>query len=154
MQINLAEVLWLLVLAFVMVGVPALVLKLVTIWFVRADSHRRRFHLFGLSIMGSALAGAVSIVCYTILSHLLEFPAPGGQFVPRTAVFLATVAILIGLVSASDGLLWRRFARRNSAQPWDAGPVWLIAGNAWILWATWLMDQYRAVQQFNINNGD
>jgi len=149
MQPLMRDVLGLLMLAFVFVGVPALILKLSAIWSVPAERNRPRLTLLAMSIGGSALAGAATIVCYSMLSRLLEFPAPGGQYVPSTAVFLATVAILVGLVSASDGLLWRRYARHNSAQSWRAGAVWLIAGNAWILWATWLMDQYRAVQLFN-----
>lgn len=139
----------LLLLAFVVVGVPALILKLTAIWFVPSVGDKPRLLLLALSVGGSALAGTAAILCYAVLSRLLEFPAPNMQYLPRPIVFVATVALLVGLVGAADGLLWRRFSRTNNAQPRHTKAAWLIGGNAWILWAVWLMNQYREVQQLS-----
>lgn len=136
----------LLVLGFVIVGIPALLLKLTTIWFLREED-RPRLRLLALSIGGSSLAGAVAILCYAVLSRQLEFPQPSLTYAPRPFVPLAAAATLVGLVAASELALWRGFARRNGPQPTRATAAWLIAGNAWILWAVWLMDQYRTLQQ-------
>jgi Co/Zn/Cd efflux system component len=146
MHLLMRDVLEFLVLGFVFVGTPALILKLMAIWFVRSDAAKPRLRLLALSIGGAALAGAVTIVCYAILSRLLEFPAPGTQYVPKPIVFVAAVAILVGLVAAADFLFWRHFLRSNNPQPQRMKAVWLVAGNAWILWAIWLMDQYREIQ--------
>jgi hypothetical protein len=146
MQLLIRDALEFLVLGFIFVGTPALILKLIAIWFVRSDAAKPRLRLLALSIGGGALAGAVTIVCYAVLSRLLEFPAPGTQYVPKPIVFVAAVAILVGLVAATDSLFWRHFLRSNNPQPQRTTVAWLIAGNAWVLWAVWLMDQYRELQ--------
>src|SRR5262245_32021255 len=63
------EMLTLVGLAFVIVGLPALILKMAAIWFVRAESDKRRLRLLGFSVGGASLAGIVTIACYVALSH-------------------------------------------------------------------------------------
>jgi hypothetical protein len=136
------ETFWLAMLAFIVIGTPALILKLTMIWFVQSDS-KPRLRLLALSIGGCSLAGIVAIACYAVLSQLFEFPAAGAQFVPRPFVFIAAAALLVGLVAAFESVLWQRFALRQGAQSIRTKAAWLVAGNAWVLWAVWLMTQYR-----------
>ena len=149
MSMMARDALELLALAFIVVGLPALILKLTTIWFVRSDADKPRLRLLALSIGGSSSAGIVTIVCYAVLSRLFEFPAPGTRYLPSLSVFIATVATLVGLVAAIELLLWRGFARNSRAQSNRTRAAWLVGGNAWILWAVWLMDQYRDMQQLS-----
>jgi hypothetical protein len=146
MQKVMEETFWLAMLAFIVVGTPALILKLTMIWFVQSDGTKPRLRLLALSIGGCSLAGIVAIACYAALSQLLEFPAPGAQFVPRPFVFLATAALLVGLVAVSESALWQRLALRQGVQSIRTKAAWLFAGNAWVLWAVWLMTQYREMQ--------
>jgi hypothetical protein len=62
---------------------------------------------------------------------------------------IATIAVLVGLVAAVDSVLWRGFARGSGAQSSRTRAAWLLGGNAWILWAVWLMDLYRDMQQLS-----
>lgn len=149
MRILLGEMLPLLALAFVIVGLPALILKLTAIWFVRSESDKPRLRLLALSVGGSALAGIVTIASYSILSRMFEFPAPDAAYMPHSLVMIAAAAILIVLVATLELMLWLDFTQKNGAQARQADAAWLIAGNCWVLWAIWLMDQYRTIQQIS-----
>jgi hypothetical protein len=149
MQMLLAEMLPLAALAFVVVGLPALILKLGAIWFVRSEGDRPRLRLLAFSVGGSSLAGIVTIACYAVLSRVFGFPAPDALSMPRSFVPIAAAAILIVLVATFELVLWRDFTERNGAQAVRSDAAWLIAGNVWVLWAIWLMDQYRTIQQIS-----
>jgi hypothetical protein len=149
MQMLLAEMVPLLALVFVIVGLPALILKLSAIWFVRSESDKPRLRLLAFSVGGSSLAGIVTIACYSIFSRRYEFPAADAASMPQSFVPIAAAAILIVLVATFELVLWQEVAQRNGAQARQADAAWLIAGNVWVLWAIWLMDQYRAIQQLS-----
>jgi hypothetical protein len=70
---------------------------------------------------------------------------------PQSLVPIAAAAILIVLVATFDLMLWQDVTQRSGAQARQADAAWLIAGNVWVLWAIWLMDQYRAIQQLSAN---
>jgi hypothetical protein len=144
----LREILELLALAFVIVGLPALILKMAAIWFVRSVSDRPRLRLLGFSVGGASLAGIVTIAAYVALSHAFEFPLPT-EYQPQPLVLIAAIAILTTLVAAFELVLWHDFTQANGAQARQTDAAWLIAGNIWILWAIWLMDQYRTIQQMS-----
>ena len=143
----LREMLELLALALVIVGLPTLILKMAATWFVRSVSDRTRLRLLRFSVGGAALAGIVTIACCLALSHAFEFPAPALQ--PQPLVAIAAVAILVTLVAAFELVLWHDFTQANGTQARQSDAAWLIAGNIWILWAIWLMDQYRDIQQMS-----
>lgn len=147
----LGEMLPLLALAFVIVGLPALILKLTATWFVRSESDKPRLRILGLSVGGSSLAGVVTIACYFILSRLHEFPAPGALTMQQPLVMIAAAAILIVLVATAELVLWPDFTQTNGTHAARSDAAWLIAGNVWALWGIWLMDQYRAIQQIGGN---
>jgi uncharacterized membrane protein len=149
MRMLVGEMLPLLAMAFVIVGLPALILKLTAIWFVRSEGDKPRLRLLALSVGGSALAGIVTILIYSILSRLYEFPAPDALYAPQSLVMIAAAAILIILVATVELVLWRDFTQKNGAQAAQSDAAWLIASNVWILWAIWLMDQYREIQQLS-----
>jgi hypothetical protein len=141
------EALWLAALAFIAIGTPALILKLTMIWFVRTDATKARLRLLALSIGGCSLAGIVTIACYVALSQVFEPLAADGRFVPRPFVLIATVALLVGLVAAIEFPLWRGFALRQGVQSIRTKAAWLLASNAWVAWAVWLMTQYREFRE-------
>jgi hypothetical protein len=143
----LREMLELLALAFVIVGLPALIVKVAALWFVRSVSDKPRLRLLGFSVGGASLAGIVTIAAYVALSHAFEFPTP--EYQPQPLVLIAAIAILTTLVAAFELVLWHDFTQANGAQARQTDAAWLIAGNIWILWAIWLMDQYRAIQHMS-----
>lgn len=147
MQRVMEEAYALSVLALVFVGTPALILKLTTIWFVRSDGAKPRLRLLALSVLGCSLAGIASVAGYAALSHVFEPLTPEGLYVPRPLVLIATVALLFGLVAASDLPLWRGFALKQGVQSMRGKVAWLLAGNAWVLWAIWLMAEYRTFRE-------
>ncbi len=147
MQRVMEDAFWLAVLAFIFVGTPALILKLTMIWFVRSDGAKPRLRLLALSVLGCSLAGLVTIAGYVALSHVFEPLTPDGLYVPRPLVLVATTALLFGLVAAIDLPLWRGFALRQGVQSLGTKAAWLVAGNAWVLWAIWLMMQYREIEE-------
>ena len=151
MRLLLAEMVPLLALAFVIVGLPALILKLSAIWFVRSESDRPRLRLLAFSVGGSSLAGIVTIACYSIFSRHYALPAADAASMPQSLVPIAAAAILIVLVATFDLMLWQDVTQRSGAQARQADAAWLIAGHVWVLWAIWLMDQYRAIQQLSAN---
>jgi hypothetical protein len=55
-------------------------------------------------------------------------------------------------VAAFELVLWHDFTQANGTQARQTDAAWLIAGNIWILWAIWLMDQYREIQQMSTLN--
>jgi hypothetical protein len=138
-------------LAVVIVGLPALILKVAAIWFVRSESDKPRLRLLGFSVGGASLAGIATIAAYVALSHALEFPAPA-EFRPEPMVMISAIAILVTLVAAFELVLWHDFTQGNGTQAKQTDAAWLIAGNIWILWAIWLMDQYREIQQLSTLN--
>jgi hypothetical protein len=148
------EVLGLLMLAFLIVGVPALILKLATIWFVRSTANKARLRLLGLSLIGCSLAGAVTVACYAVLTAMFEFDAQRTKYLPQPLVLVAAAIILVVLVAAVEFFLWRRFCQRHGSQPRATRAGWLVAGNVWVLWAILLMDQYRDVLQLTVGSAD
>jgi hypothetical protein len=141
------EAYWLAVLAFVVIGTPALILKLATIWFLRSDGAKPRLRLLALSVLGCSLAGIASIAGYVALSHVFEPLTPEGLYVPRPLVLIATVVLLVGLVAAFEVPLWRGYEVRQGVQSARRKAAWLLAGNAWVLWAIWLMAEYRTFRE-------
>lgn len=139
------SVVGLLAMAFLFVGIPALILKLATIWFVRSAADKARLRLLGLSLIGCSLAGAVAVVCYAVLTAIFEFDEQRIKYLPQSLVMVAATIILVALVAAVEFFLWRRYCQRHGNQPRTARAGWLIAGNIWVLWAILLMDQYRDV---------
>ena len=144
----LAEMAEFLGLALVIVGLPVLILKVAATWFVRSEADRPRLRLLGFSMGGASLAGIVTIACTVALAHASEFPA-SAEFLPQPPVLMAAIAILVTLVAAFELVLWHDFTQANGAQARQTDAAWLIAGNIWILWAIWLMDQYREIQQMS-----
>lgn len=135
------------VLALIFVGTPALILKLAMIWFVQADATKLRLKLLALSVLGCSLAGIASIAGYAALSHVFEPLTPEGLYVPRGFVLTATAALLVGLLAVIELPLWRGFELRQGAQSARTKAAWLVAGNAWVLWAIWLMAEYREFRE-------
>jgi hypothetical protein len=148
------EMLGLLALAFVIVGIPALILKLVTIWFVRSTADKARLRLLGLSLVGCSLVGAVTVACYAVLTAMFEFDAQRTKYLPQSFVIIAAAVTLLVLVSAVEFFLWRRFCRRHGSQPLATRAGWLFAGNVWVLWAILMMDQYRDFLRMTVGSAD
>jgi hypothetical protein len=151
MKMLLTGMLPLAALAFVVVGLPALILKLSAIWFVQSESDRPRLRLLAFSVGGSSFAGIVTIACHSILSSRYAFPAPDAANMPQSLVLIAAAAILIVLVATAELVLWPDFTQANGTHAARTDSAWLIAGNVWALWGIWLMGQYRAIQQFSGN---
>jgi len=126
-----------LVAALILVGMPAIILKQSTVWFLRSGDGPR-LRLLWSSIGLGAASGVATILLYAWLSSGRAFTAHP-VFFAIPAVELATAVVLLALVAVADGLLWRSFVESQGEQPVHSAPLWLIGGNVWIPWALVLM---------------
>ena len=142
MQFRFESIIPVIVLSFVLIGLPAVILKQATIWFVRTARDWPRLRLLGLSIAACAASGVATIVLHAALSGGFEFDDyPIFHAIPM--IEAGTAAALLVLVGAVDGLLWGRFVETYGAQSPRAAALWLVGGNAWIPWALLLMHFWR-----------
>lgn len=123
----MGELRGILILAFVMVGVPALILKLATIWFVQSAADKIRLRLLIMSLIGCSLAGLITIACYVVLSSLFEFDVQGVRYLPQAFVMVATAALLIVLVTVGEFALWPQVLP-NEWRPIEADADWMAVG--------------------------
>ncbi len=142
MQFRFESIVPVIVLSLILIGLPAIILKQTAIWFVRGERDGPRLRLLATSIGAGATLGLATVVLHGVLSGNLEFNAyPLFQAIP--AVEAGIAALLLVLIGAADGLLWRRFVARYGAQSPRSAAIWLIGGNAWIPWALVLMHFWR-----------
>jgi hypothetical protein len=146
-QFRFESILPAVVLALVLVGMPAIILKQSAIWFLRTERDGPRLKLLWLSIGAGAAIGIATIVFHAWLSGSFEFNAyPVFRAFPT--IEAGTAIVLLVLISAADGFLWQNFVARNGPQSARTASIWLIGGNAWIPWALLLMHFWRQSNGF------
>jgi hypothetical protein len=147
MRFEMESVLPVLLISLVLVGMPAIILKQSTIWFLRAERNGPRLKLLWLSIGAAALAGLASIIGHAVLSERYEMTEdPVFHAVP--AVEAVTALALLVLAGGAEALLWLRFTHFHGAQTLRGTAAWLIGGNLWIPWALLLMHVWRLSNGF------
>lgn len=123
--------------AMILVGLPAVILKLVSSLFIMQAAPRSRRTLVGRSLTAGLASGLLAIMVYFAFSST-------GNFLPFLAGQLLAGEIYAGLtmlvvMTIADYLSWRAMRVSTGLRRVTEGLIWLGGSNIWIVWALCLM---------------
>lgn len=121
--------------AFTVVGIPAILLKLLVRQLLATANKAVPRRLFWRSLIACSMAGFVVMIAI-IFTVPLSSPLWIGGIAPQEAIIAATLILAVALLEMAA---WHQGTGPEIRMNSPFGFCWLIGSNLWIFWAIFLM---------------